>query len=134
MIFCGIFDGHGPWGHFVAKRVRELVPASLLCHWQETLAATSLDLNFKMEADRSLHRFETWKQSYLKTCASVDQYLKQHTGIDTFRSGATALTVTIQVIQIYVIQYLLSFGIFDLKMHKLSLCLYDRIWIDVINK
>ncbi|KAK6159858.1 hypothetical protein DH2020_003239 [Rehmannia glutinosa] len=30
MMFCGIFDGHGPWGHFVAKRVRESMPSSLL--------------------------------------------------------------------------------------------------------
>lgn len=21
--FCGVFDGHGPWGHFVAKRVKK---------------------------------------------------------------------------------------------------------------
>ncbi|KAJ1395240.1 PPM-type phosphatase domain [Sesbania bispinosa] len=40
MMFCGIFDGHGPWGHFVAKRD-----------------------------------------------------LKQHTGIDSFQSGTTALTI-----------------------------------------
>ncbi|KAL7220325.1 hypothetical protein ACSBR2_013244 [Camellia fascicularis] len=26
MMFCGVFDGHGPWGHFVAKRVGETMP------------------------------------------------------------------------------------------------------------
>ncbi|KAJ1407686.1 PPM-type phosphatase domain [Sesbania bispinosa] len=93
IIFCGVFDGHGPWGHFVAKRVRKLLPASLLCNWQKNLAATSLELDFKMEADRNLHRFEIWKQSYMKTCAAVDQDLKQHTRIDSFQSGTTALTI-----------------------------------------
>ncbi|KAK7329490.1 hypothetical protein VNO77_23660 [Canavalia gladiata] len=92
-IFCGIFDGHGPWGHLVAKRVRKLLPASLLCNWQENLAATSLDLDFKMETDRNLHRFDIWKQSYVKTCAAIDQDLKQHTGIYSFQSGTTALTI-----------------------------------------
>ncbi|RLN31204.1 catalytic/ protein phosphatase type 2C [Panicum miliaceum] len=29
-IFCGIFDGHGPWGHYVAKAVRDSLPPSLL--------------------------------------------------------------------------------------------------------
>ncbi|GMY27811.1 probable protein phosphatase 2C 34 [Fagus crenata] len=96
MLFCGIFDGHGPWGHLVAKRVRESVPASLLCNWQETLASTSLDLDFEMEVDRNLHRFDIWKQSYLKTYAAVDQELKHHPGIDSFCSGTTALTIVKQ--------------------------------------
>ena len=44
MIFCGIFDGHGPWGHFVSKKVRESVPSLLLCNWQVNLALTSLGM------------------------------------------------------------------------------------------
>ncbi|KAK7264665.1 hypothetical protein RJT34_32275 [Clitoria ternatea] len=93
MMFCGIFDGHGPWGHFVAKRVRKLVPAFLLCNWQENLAATSLDLDFKMEADKIIHGLDIWKQSYINACAAIDQDLKQHTRIDSFQSGTTALTI-----------------------------------------
>ncbi|KAF3636186.1 hypothetical protein FXO38_24303 [Capsicum annuum] len=23
MIFCGMFDGYGPWGHLIAKRVKK---------------------------------------------------------------------------------------------------------------
>ncbi|KAB1213932.1 putative protein phosphatase 2C 73 [Morella rubra] len=89
MIFCGIFDGHGPWGHLVAKRVRESVPASLLCNWQESIASTS-------EVDQNLHRFDIWKQSYLKTYATIDQELKNHSRIDSFYSGTTALTIVKQ--------------------------------------
>lgn len=96
MMFCGIFDGHGPWGHHVAKRVRKSVPASLLCNWQETLASTSLDLDFEMDVDRNLRRFDIWKQSYFKTYAAVDQELKHHPGIDSFRSGTTAVTIVKQ--------------------------------------
>ncbi|KAK7303748.1 hypothetical protein RJT34_14662 [Clitoria ternatea] len=93
IILCGVFDGHGPWGHLVAKRVRKLLPASLLCNWQENLAETSLDLDFKIEADRNLHKFDIWKQSYIKTCAAIDQDLKHHTSINSFQSGTTALTI-----------------------------------------
>lgn len=97
MIFCGVFDGHGPWGHVVAKRVRESAPSSLLCNWQETLALTSLDINFDMELDRNLRLFEIWKQSYLKTYSAIDKELKNHPGIDSFLSGTTALTIVKQV-------------------------------------
>ncbi|KAK6119059.1 hypothetical protein DH2020_047196 [Rehmannia glutinosa] len=97
MMFCGIFDGHGPWGHFVAKRVRESMPSSLLCNWQETLAEASLDPDIDMETDnKKLHRFNIWKHSYLKTCAAVDQELEQHRGIEAFHSGTTALTIVRQ--------------------------------------
>lgn len=98
MIFCGIFDGHGPWGHVVAKRVRESVPPSLLCHWQKNLALTSLGQELDTEVlNRSIHQFDVWKQSYLKTYADIDLELKQHPGIDSFRSGTTALTIIKQV-------------------------------------
>lgn len=90
IIFCGVFDGHGPWGHFVAKRVRKMLPTFLLYNWQEDLAQKSLDMDFKMETD---HKYDIWKQSYIKTFAAIDQDLKQHTGIDSFQSGTTALTL-----------------------------------------
>ncbi|KAI3445378.1 hypothetical protein Pfo_002043 [Paulownia fortunei] len=100
MMFCGIFDGHGPWGHFVAKRVRESMPSSLLCNWQETLVEASLHPDFDTESDKKLHGFNIWKRSYLKTCAAVDQELEQHRKIDAFHSGTTALTIVRQVMEI----------------------------------
>ena len=100
MIFCGIFDGHGSWGHFVAKMVRESMPPCLLCNWQETVAQTPLDPECDLESDKKRHWFNTWKHSYLKTCAAIDQELEQHRKIDTFNSGTTALTIVRQVIEI----------------------------------
>lgn len=99
MIFCGIFDGHGPWGHFVAKRVRESMPPSLLCKWQETLAQTSLDQDIDIEDEKKKHhhRFNIWKHSYLKTCAAIDQELEKYRKIDSFYSGTTALSIVRQV-------------------------------------
>ncbi|KAK7344258.1 hypothetical protein VNO77_13669 [Canavalia gladiata] len=96
MIFCGIFDGHGPWGHFVAKRVRESMPPSLLCNWQETLSQTSLDPDMDIEAEKKQHRFNIWKHSYLKTCAAIDRELEQNRKIDSFFSGTTALSIVRQ--------------------------------------
>ncbi|GFQ00392.1 probable protein phosphatase 2c 33 [Phtheirospermum japonicum] len=33
-VFCGVFDGHGPYGHMVAKRVRDSLPLRLSSHWE----------------------------------------------------------------------------------------------------
>ncbi|XAR57041.1 Phosphoprotein phosphatase [Bertholletia excelsa] len=96
MTFCGIFDGHGPWGHLVAKRVRKLMPSYLLCNWQETVALNSLDMTSDIVLDKSLHSFNIWKQSFLKTCSAIDQDLELHPGIDSFQSGTTALTIVRQ--------------------------------------
>ncbi|KAH6802513.1 Protein phosphatase 2C family protein [Perilla frutescens var. frutescens] len=96
MIFCGIFDGHGPWGHFVAKSVRDSMPSSLLCNWQETLVEASVDPDFDLGSQKKLQRFNIWKHSYLKTCAAVDKELEQHRKIDAFNSGTTALTIVRQ--------------------------------------
>ncbi|XP_057962758.1 probable protein phosphatase 2C 34 [Malania oleifera] len=96
MIFCGVFDGHGPWGHYVAKKVRESMPLSLLCNWQEALAQTSLDPEFDLESDKKLHPSNIWKHSYMKTCAAIDQELEQDHGIDSFYSGTTGLTIVKQ--------------------------------------
>lgn len=74
-----------------------MLPKFLLFNWQENLAEKSLDLSFKMETDMNLHEYDIWKQSYIKTFAAIDQDLKRHTGIDSFQSGTTALTVIKQV-------------------------------------
>ncbi|XP_051144443.1 probable protein phosphatase 2C 34 [Andrographis paniculata] len=102
MLFCGIFDGHGPWGHYVAKSVRESMPSSLLCNWQETLAETSSDSDSELESEKLLHRFNIWNRAYTKACAAVDQELEHHQKIDTFHSGTTALTVVRQGDSIFI--------------------------------
>lgn len=96
MIFCGIFDGHGPWGHFVAKTVRESLPSSLLCNWQESLTQAALELGYDFEIDKKLQWFNIWKDSYLRACATIDQELEQHRRIDSFYSGSTALSIVRQ--------------------------------------
>lgn len=37
-VFCGVFDGHGPFGHLVARRVRDSIPSKLVHYWEEELA------------------------------------------------------------------------------------------------
>ncbi|KAK1315634.1 putative protein phosphatase 2C 73 [Acorus calamus] len=99
LMFCGVFDGHGSWGHFVAKRVRELLPSFLLCDWQEVLSMNSLvsGIEEEIEVEKKSTQFDVWKESYLRTCTAVDKELKRHCGLDSFYSGTTALMIVKQV-------------------------------------
>jgi serine/threonine protein phosphatase PrpC len=97
MIFCGVFDGHGPWGHYVSRTVRESMPSTLLCNWQETLSQTSIDPEIDLKTEKKQDRFNMWKHSYLKTCASIDRELEQNRKIDSFFSGTTAVSIVRQV-------------------------------------
>ncbi|KAG8085291.1 hypothetical protein GUJ93_ZPchr0010g10314 [Zizania palustris] len=92
-IFCGIFDGHGQWGHYVAKAVRESLPPALLCRWQEAVALASL-----IEGEKKLCdcQFDLWRQSYLAACAAVDEELRGNRRLDAVHSGCTALSVVKQ--------------------------------------
>ncbi|CAD6334076.1 unnamed protein product [Miscanthus lutarioriparius] len=92
-ILCGIFDGHGPWGHYVAKAVRDSLPPSLLCHWQEALALASLIDGEKRLGDC---QFDLWKQSYVAACAAVDDELRRSRRFDAVQSGCTALSIVKQ--------------------------------------
>ncbi|KAK1278634.1 putative protein phosphatase 2C 34 [Acorus gramineus] len=98
LMFCGVFDGHGSWGHFVAKRVRELLPSFLLCDWQEVLSMNSLvsGIEEEIEVEKKSTPFDVWKESYLRTCTAVDKELKRHCGLDSFYSGTTALMIVKQ--------------------------------------
>lgn len=120
-VFCGVFDGHGPYGHFVAKKVRDSLPVKLLTQWKTSgNGGTSPQLNGSISA--SLNSEETasaiddeWgesvdvdgsdmlpemfvplKQSYLKAFKLMDKELKLHPTIDCFCSGSTAVTLVKQ--------------------------------------
>ncbi|GER25646.1 protein phosphatase 2C family protein [Striga asiatica] len=93
MVFCGVFDGHGPWGHLVSKYVRQLMPSLLLSSWQET-AAINAHNPYHCQNDHT--QFDLWKQSYYKTCAAVDRELEHHPRLDSFYSGTTALALVRQ--------------------------------------
>lgn len=119
-IFCGVFDGHGPYGHMVAKRVRDSLPLRLSAHWEVSITSedilkeislntagsmnsedtpfisadeesrASIDLE---EADKHPEIFQILKESFLKAFRVMDRELRLHPGIDCFCSGTTAVTL-----------------------------------------
>ncbi|CAL5364803.1 unnamed protein product [Camellia sinensis] len=122
-IFCGVFDGHGPYGHMVARRVRDSLPSKLSAHWElnmksdEVLKEISLSKTGSMnsegtsfvsadeearpsfdveETEKQPEIFQTLKESILKAFKVMDKELKMYTNIDCFCSGTTAVTLVKQ--------------------------------------
>ncbi|CAN8269822.1 unnamed protein product [Cochlearia groenlandica] len=117
-IFCGVFDGHGPFGHMVANKVRDNLPLKLSAYWEAKVTAqgsakaiatvsngsnisNSEDAAFvsaeeePMENTEESHSelFQTLKESFLKAFKVMDRELKYHTSVDCFCSGTTAVTL-----------------------------------------
>ncbi|KAJ4823875.1 putative protein phosphatase 2C 33 [Turnera subulata] len=122
-VFCGVFDGHGPYGHMVAKRVRDSLPLKLSAHWEvnitsdEVLREISLNTTGSMisedtpfisaeeesrvsvdleEIEKTPEIFQTLKESFLKAFKVMDRELRVHANIDCFCSGTTAVTLVKQ--------------------------------------
>lgn len=115
-MLCGVFDGHGPFGHMVSKRVRDMLPFILSTQLKTTLrkeqsgskngleSATCVDEEqwFELqpnEEDEKLlpEMYLPLKRALLKTCQQMDRELKMHPTINCFCSGTTSVTVIKQV-------------------------------------
>lgn len=95
-LFCGVFNGHGPYGHIVAKKVRDVLPLKLTATWESEECNTSeasstlslkednrASINFE-ENDDDSQIFKTLKESFLKAFRIMDKELRQHPDIDCF--------------------------------------------------
>ncbi|XP_021734367.1 probable protein phosphatase 2C 33 [Chenopodium quinoa] len=117
-IFCGVFDGHGPYGHMVARKVRDSLPQKLHAQWEvnakseEVLREISLNSSSMNSEDTSFisadedsrvsvdleetekdpEIYQILKESFLKAFRIMDRELRVHTSVDCFCSGTTAVT------------------------------------------
>ncbi|KAK0589695.1 hypothetical protein LWI29_017457 [Acer saccharum] len=108
--FCGVFDGHGPHGHLVARKVRDALPIKLLSFLlsnqskQHGSGRTCFKGNMKKsdgtdsEKDGSAEDQLTslWREAYMKSYKAMDKELKSHPNLDCFCSGSTAVTMVKQ--------------------------------------
>ncbi|KAJ6828054.1 putative protein phosphatase 2C 73 [Iris pallida] len=100
-IFCGVFDGHGPFGHRVACYARDKLPSKL---------STSLDsVRPQFQAHRNdsdddsgndgggggenSEEFSYWKEAFLKAFEELDKELRNQSFIDCICSGSTAVSI-----------------------------------------
>ncbi|ERN15400.1 hypothetical protein AMTRI_Chr05g68920 [Amborella trichopoda] len=79
-LFCGVFDGHGQYGHLVSKRVREWLPSMLLRQRDGLMNGFS-------------QGFEAWDEACIRGFKALDKNLKLSNDLDCSFSGTTAVTI-----------------------------------------
>ncbi|CAA2997540.1 probable phosphatase 2C 6 [Olea europaea subsp. europaea] len=118
-IFCGVFDGHGPFGHMVATKVRDSLPLLLREEWEaksdskqisagengnhagmirfdEFMDGDGFDSIEVDDNDKLPEMHMPLKMSILKAFKLMDNELNLHPSIDCFCSGTTAVTLIMQ--------------------------------------
>ena len=105
MIFCGVFDGHGPLGHKVSQFIRDNLPIKLSAaiKMAQQKANKFYDAN---EADtdnnddayndnnrRNNISLASWEGCFLKSFNEMDEHLAQEVNTDSYCSGCTAVTL-----------------------------------------
>lgn len=131
--FCGVFDGHGPHGHLVARKVREALPLKLLSflHSSEsgqngsgktcfrgTMKPESAESEKDVAAEENLNSM--WREAFMKAYKAMDKELRSHPNLDCFCSGSTAVTVVKQVYQLAESIFKFPFHFADLLFSLLS--------------
>ncbi|KAL6975814.1 hypothetical protein U1Q18_024610 [Sarracenia purpurea var. burkii] len=111
--FCGVFDGHGPHGHLVARKVRDALPSKLLsflhsCESQQNRSSTTCCYgNLKSdggdpEDGATENKVDSlWREVFLKAYKAMDKELRSHPNLDCFCSGSTAVTIVKQGSNLY---------------------------------
>ncbi|GAU17162.1 hypothetical protein TSUD_177920 [Trifolium subterraneum] len=114
MIFCGVFDGHGPLGHKVSQFIRDNLPSKLseaIKMAQEKsfkyYDANDADTETFHDAYNDSNRHNnitlpSWEGCFLKSFDEMDDHLAQEVNTDSYCSGCTAVTVIRQGDQLIV--------------------------------
>ncbi|MCO5566350.1 hypothetical protein L7F22_020027 [Adiantum nelumboides] len=105
--FCGVFDGHGPDGHLVARRVRDSLPQKLASCWHATNLPGRGFMhqghgNFLARAGGDPQSIMAWTESLIKAHKQMDRDLLLHDEFDCVSSGTTAVTFVKQGNDLYI--------------------------------
>ena len=104
-----MFDGHGPFGHKVARQVRDMLPSRLCSSFKQLKINRSNCNNETDEKDKGNDEntdsedvsknplFSSVKDRIIKSFEEVDEDLCVDATLDTYCSGTTAVAVLKQV-------------------------------------
>ncbi|XP_057735260.1 probable protein phosphatase 2C 33 [Arachis stenosperma] len=102
-VFCGVFDGHGPHGHRIAKKVRDSFPLILMAEWdlhlhnnKDGLCSSSAAVEKPNLESHDTNALEAVRESYVKACKLMDKEINMQNNFDCYCSGTTAVTVVKQ--------------------------------------
>ncbi|KAK8926064.1 putative protein phosphatase 2C 73 [Platanthera zijinensis] len=103
-LFCGVFDGHGPYGHKVAGHVSKNLPSklSLLLKQPSFPEGNKGDADLRSNTSSESHEagkhdsgiwLSSWKKTFTNAFEELDNELSTNTSIDCICSGATAVSI-----------------------------------------
>lgn len=107
---CGVFDGHGPYGHLVARKVRDALPLKLSTFMKTlesrrngqranccngNIKSDVVDPEKDVSAEVKMESF--WREAFLRAYKLMDKQLRSQSSVDCFCSGSTGVTVIKQV-------------------------------------
>ncbi|KAI4338914.1 hypothetical protein MLD38_023921 [Melastoma candidum] len=118
MFFCGVFDGHGPLGHRVARRVRDGLPKKLSMVIESSsrgIGSSDVEAEVGDKGDKQQTNADefgreemadgreedygenillsSWEANYVRSFKEMDNELGEDTSIDSYCSGTTAVTI-----------------------------------------
>lgn len=132
MTFCGVFDGHGPYGHLVARKVRDTLPLKLFSFFDSyeskknkstgTICCSQDSVSEGPVCEAGIEdKTGSWKNAFLKSYKSMDKELRYHPSLDCFCSGSTAVTIVKQVS--FFLMFIKDFCIVGFDSEFLLFCL-----------
>ncbi|CAH1432937.1 unnamed protein product [Lactuca virosa] len=101
MVYCGVFDGHGPFGHKVSCYVRNTLPSKLSWLFRDSdihgktcshhgHGSKKKVINIDDSKDPVL---SSWKKSIVESFKEMDEDLEANKSIDSYGSGSTSVSV-----------------------------------------
>ncbi|CAE6085220.1 unnamed protein product [Arabidopsis arenosa] len=92
MIFCGVFDGHGPMGHKISRHVCENLPSRVHSKIRSSKSGgnENVENNSSQSQEELFREFEDILVTFFK---QIDSELGLDSPYDSFCSGTTAVTV-----------------------------------------
>ncbi|XP_073042154.1 probable protein phosphatase 2C 65 [Primulina eburnea] len=99
MLFCGVFDGHGPSGHKVARYIRENLPTKISSLYRQPSVEgndCALDVENYDDCENPDFKnpyFLSWKARLIKCFHEVDEELENEVSIESYCSGTTTVSV-----------------------------------------
>lgn len=107
MIFCGVFDGHGPLGHKVSQYIRDNLPSNLsaaikmsqqkACRFYDANESETGSYDDIYDENNQNMSLAAWEGCFLKSFDEMDDNLAREINTDSYCSGSTAVTVIKQV-------------------------------------
>ncbi|CAH8334486.1 unnamed protein product [Eruca vesicaria subsp. sativa] len=93
MIFCGVFDGHGPMGHKISRHVCDSLPSRVHSRIKSSKSGGNENIENDISSQSQEGLFRELEEVLVTFFKRIDSELGLDSPYDSFCSGTTAVTV-----------------------------------------